>query len=272
MSCEVVVTRGGARAILDHATGEVMHPIVGPKLESQSAYLVPSRLSARLAVANEAPFVLFDIGLGGGSLAIAAWHLSESLSADARRLEIVSFDHDRSALALALTFPEDFSFEDAAGEAARTLLREGEHVTPRTRWRFIEGELPTALSAEPEQSADMIYWDAFSPKRNPELWTVAAFRAARRCANVGAALHTYSGATATRSALILAGFEVGLGAAVGAGKVGSCGVVPPARLDHPLDARWLERLARSSAPFPADAPTDALKVIAGAPQFAADGR
>jgi queuine tRNA-ribosyltransferase len=34
-----------------------------------------------------------------------------------------------------------------------------------------------------------------------------------------------------------------------------------------LDRRWLERLARSAAPFPADAPTDAFARIAALPQF-----
>ena len=32
--CEVVVTRGGARAMLDRRVGEVMHPVVGPAIEA----------------------------------------------------------------------------------------------------------------------------------------------------------------------------------------------------------------------------------------------
>ncbi len=34
-NCEVVMTRGGARAMLDRATGEVMHPVVGPLIEGE---------------------------------------------------------------------------------------------------------------------------------------------------------------------------------------------------------------------------------------------
>ena len=41
-------------------------------------------------------------------------------------------------------------------------------------------------------------------------------------------------------------------------------------LGRPLDRRWLERLARSGAPFPADAPGDALAGIAALPQFSGE--
>ncbi len=268
MSCEVVTTRAGARAILDHATGEVMHPIVGPLVEVHTTYLVPSRLEARLREPGEA-LTLFDVGLGAGSVAVAAWHLSEALPADVRRLVIVSFDRDRAALALALANPADFGFEGAAGVAARALLASGRHETARTTWRFVEAELPAAFDGEGQ--ADLVYWDAFSPKRNVELWNVAAFAAVRRCCNAGSMLYTYSGATAVRSALVLAGFVVGVGAPVGAGKFGTTAAVPPSTVDQPLDGRWVERLARSSAPFPADAPPDALQRV-GALIISAPGR
>jgi queuine tRNA-ribosyltransferase len=38
-------------------------------------------------------------------------------------------------------------------------------------------------------------------------------------------------------------------------------------LTRPLDTRWLERVARSSAPFPPDAPPDARAILRNHPQF-----
>ncbi len=80
-------------------------------------------------------------------------------------------------------------------------------------------------------------------------------------------MHTYSAATATRSALLLAGFAVGVGDTTFAGKQTTQAAVGIERLARPLDRRWLERLARSSAAFPADAPADALTRIAEGSQF-----
>ena len=267
MSCEVVTTRDGARAILDRATGEVMHPVVGPAIESMRLYCEPARLRARLRT-GEGPLVLFDVGLGAGSNAIAAWRISEDMVGEGRRLEIVSFDHSLAAIELALQHPGDFGFEGGAGEAARAVLAQGCHETRRTRWRVVQGSLPGVLQAEPAGGADVVFWDPFSPRANPELWTVAAFTALRRCCRAGATVHTYSGATAVRSGLLLAGFAVGVGAATGEHKAATCAAVEIGDLERPLDRRWLARLGRSTAGFPSDAPADALARIAALPQFA----
>jgi queuine tRNA-ribosyltransferase len=70
-----------------------------------------------------------------------------------------------------------------------------------------------------------------------------------------------------RSALLLAGFFVGIGDPSGPKSGTTAAAVDLADLKRPLDARWLERLGRSSAPFPADAHGDALDRIRAHPQF-----
>lgn len=266
---EVVTTRGGARAVRDRETGELMHPVVGPLVEAEQLYVVPSRLEARLREPGAEALLLLDVGLGAGSNAIAAWKVSERLPASARRLEIVSFNHTTAALELASSdeHAAAFGFEGSALQAARTLLSSGRHETPRTAWRLEPGELPSSLARLPEHMADVAFWDPFSPRANPELWTMAAFLALRRACREGATVHTYSAATATRSALLLAGFAVGVGDTTFAGKQTTQAAVGIERLARPLDRRWLERLARSSAAFPADAPADALTRIAEGSQF-----
>lgn len=269
----MVTTRDGARAMLDRRVGEVMHPVVGPAIEGQRLYCGPSRLAERLAAGGDAPLVLLDVGLGAGSNAIAAWRVSEALGEAARPLTIVSFERSLGALALALRdeHADGFGFTGAAGAAARALLERGEHRTARTRWRLVTGELPDTLAGEPDDAAEVVFWDPYSPGRNPGLWTVAAFAAVRRCCRVGATLHTYSGATATRAALLLAGFCVGVGEPTGEGRAGTCAALRREDLERPLDARWLARLTRSSAPLPADAPADALATIARRSQFRCEG-
>jgi len=102
---------------------------------------------------------------------------------------------------------------------------------------------------------------------NGALWTAGAFAClAARCAP-GAALFTYSTATSVRSALLLAGFAVGHGDASGPKEETTAAALPPALPARPLDARWLTRLRRSSAPFPGDAPADALERITAMKQF-----
>jgi queuine tRNA-ribosyltransferase len=268
-SFEVVETRTGARAMLDRRTGEVMHPLSGPIEEAQGLYLRPSRLDERLRTVSPGPLVLLDVGLGAGSNAAAAWTLSEARAASSPKLHIVSFDRTVAALELALS-PEHRSAFGLAGTtlaACSALLREGRAEGTGTVWRASLGELPSTLRGEPPASADIVYWDPFSPRANPDLWSVAAFAALRRLCRDGATVHTYSGATATRTSLLLGGFAVGLGDVLSPGRQATVAATRIDDLAKPLDRRWLDRLSRSSAPYSPDAPPDAFERIARLPQF-----
>jgi queuine tRNA-ribosyltransferase len=211
--------------------------------------------------------VLFDVGLGAGANALAALAAAER-AAPGRALEIVSFERELGALELALSEggARALDLAPAALAAARVLLETGRYEGPRVRWRLVPGDLRETLPAEAER-AEIVFWDPFSPRANPDLWTVAAFAAARERAAGTATLFTYSTATATRAALLLAGWHVGVGDASGPKDATTAAATDPSLLARPLDGRWLARLTRSSAPFPADAPADALERIRAHPQF-----
>jgi queuine tRNA-ribosyltransferase len=266
----------------DRASGEVMHPGTGPGVEPRELYVLPSRLEARLRAGGGAregsgDLVLLDVGLGAASNAIAAWRVSEAISgSDARRLSIVSFDHDLEPLELALRPEHAASFGldgDGAHAAASALLATHRFETPRTTWRLSLGDFPEQIAREPSASADIVFWDFYSSKTHPHLWTLAMFRELRRVCRAGATLHTYSTATAFRAGLLLAGFAVGVGGGSGERRETTIGAVDVADLEQPLDARWLERLARSTAAFPRDvgddpaSRADALARVRACPQF-----
>ena len=247
--------------------GEIMHPGVGPLVEAEALYVRQSRLGQRLRARPGGRIVVFDVGLGAGSNALAARAESEAAPMAAARLELVSFERDLGALRLALEHPADFALDGEAGQAARALLRDGAHESARTRWRLIEGDLLEALHIQP-LAADLVFWDPFSPRANPSLWTVAAFAALRRVAADGCLVFTYSASTATRVALLLAGWAVGIGDPIGDKAQTSAAAVRLEDLARPLDRAWLERLARADVPLPPDAPADAATCVAAAPQFA----
>jgi tRNA U34 5-methylaminomethyl-2-thiouridine-forming methyltransferase MnmC len=57
--------------------------------------------------------------------------------------------------------------------------------------------------------ADAIFFDPFSPRRCPQLWTVEFFRAVAQCLAPDGKLSTYSRSAAVRSALLAAGLCIG---------------------------------------------------------------
>jgi len=266
MSHAVVRTRKGLVAMRDLDAGEVMHPGVGPLVEAEQLYVRQSRLGERLRATQGRYLVLFDIGMGAGSNALAARAESERVQTGAARLELVSFERDLGALELALTQPADFALEGESGQAARALLAHGRHETTRTSWRLRHGDILEALASE-TSLADIVFWDPFSPKTNPDLWTVAAFTALRRVAHARCTLFTYSASTAVRSALLLAGWAVGVGESIGEKAATTAAAVVATDLARPLDRQWLARLSRPDVPLPADAPADLVARISAMPQF-----
>lgn len=279
MTCEVVKTRSGVSAIRDLARGEVMHPGAGPAVEATNLYINPSMLRQRLSSGTREmpPLVLFDIGLGAASNAIAAWKISEALPSSARSLTIVSFEHDLAPLRLALSEEHRVSFgfnEDAPRKAAEQIVQNGNYATARTAWHLRFGDMIETLQREAER-ADIVFWDPYSPKSDPHLWSRRAFTLLRNACAPSATVHTYSAATPVRAAMLLAGFYVGTGEATGDKVETTVAAYESTSLKHPLGKRWLMRFSRSTSPLPAEfandshARAEALASIANHPQFSA---
>jgi queuine tRNA-ribosyltransferase len=270
---EVVRTKEGAFALRDAESGEIMHPGQGPLHEAQHLYIAPSRLAERLSEPERGPLFLLDVGLGAGTNALSALRVAERLPEAARRLEIVSFDLTSAALQHAYESEQSlaFGFTPDLAQAARALLAGQHYESERASWRLVLGDLRESLPREPARSADIVFWDPYSPRTNPELWSESAFSELHRVCREGATVHTYGAATATRSALLLAGFFVGLGPATGTKpKHATLAAMRLGDLVSPLDKKWLQGLPRVRDDQPCD---PALSVEARArlallPQFA----
>src|SRR5690606_37833304 len=99
---ELITTAGGARAVRDAVTGEVMHAGADPCHEARVLYLEPSRLTRRLAEAVAEPLLLLDVGLGAGTNAALALSGALRHVGQRRALHVISFDLTLAGLELAL--------------------------------------------------------------------------------------------------------------------------------------------------------------------------
>jgi queuine tRNA-ribosyltransferase len=259
--------------MLDRESGETMHPGVGAEIEARCLYADASRLRERLEEPISEPLLLLDVGLGAGSNAALALQAAHAGAAPHRMLHVISFDLGLGAFELALASePAAFGFVGPTLQAAQALCSEGVASSPRVHWTLRLGDLRQTLQALPAACADVVFWDPFSPRINAELWSTAIFTTLHGLCRERASVHTYSAATATRSALALAGFAVGMGPRVNEKQRHSTmAAVSPCDLAQPLDASWLRSLGQSSRAFPYDAPPDALARLSAVEQFTRDG-
>src|SRR5204863_1494621 len=97
-----------------------------------------------------------------------------------------------------------------------------------------------------------IMFDAFSPAKNPEMWTQPLFSNIFRLLEPKrpCALPTYSRSTMLRVTLLLAGFFVGVGHATGEKEETTLAANSMELIEEPLERRWLSRARRSTSAEP----------------------
>ena len=248
----------GAKTLFSASYGEKMHPGLGPQAEAELLYVRQLKICERLQ--NEpGEFVIWDVGLGGAANAIALLRATPGISG---RLRLISFDNTSEPLAFALQNAAALGYAAGYEKQLADLLRAQHTVFQNgnlaVAWEFHLGDFPRLLNSEignrkPEISRPhAIFYDAFSPAKNPAMWTLPVFEnlfrsldPARPCA-----LTTYSRSTLLRTTLLLAGFFVGVGHATGLKEETTIAANDASLIAEPLNARWLERAFRSASAEP----------------------
>jgi tRNA U34 5-methylaminomethyl-2-thiouridine-forming methyltransferase MnmC len=288
---QLVRLANGENTLFSDRYGEKMHPGLGPSAEAELLYVRQLNLCERLAAAKE-EMVVWDVGLGAAANATALLRATREV---AGRLHIVSFDNTSEPLAFAMENALELGHVKGYERQIAALLGDQlvQFKNGRTEvvWEFrlgdfpgwIEGRLPVGAGdgagGRAAGSPHAIFYDAFSPAKNPAMWTLPVFAnlfqalaPERPCA-----LTTYSRSTMVRATLLLAGFHVGVGHATGLKEETTIASNCLDLIAEPLDARWLQRAERSGSAEPlrtaayasSPAAKETLQALRRHPQFAA---
>lgn len=279
---QLVQLKNGTWSVRSLAVGETFHPVIGPEEEAEALYVRQLRLPERFAGGNGAPFVIWDVGLGAAANVLVVLRSLPSLPGPVR---VLSFDHTLEPLRFAAHHGERLGYLSPFGPAIRSLLadgrvefRQGETVVD---WEVLTGDFPERLSlaeAEHWPRPHAILFDAYSPARNPSMWTLPLFTRLRHLADPATpcALATYSRATLLRVTLLRAGWHVGVGRATGEKSETTLAANRLELLEEPLGSSWRERAYRSTSAEPLAGPeycqlplSDvSRRVLEAHPQFA----
>ena len=261
----------GARSLRSRTHGETFHPVIGPMAEARALHVTQQRLVER-AAATRGRFVVWDVGLGAAANAVAVLEAFQA-AGDPGAVELHSFDLTLAPLRFAVAHAEALGYLAPYREAVEALLAQGEATCGGVRSLSHPGDFRTLRAAVPAPHA--VLYDPYSPRANPELWTLEHFTSLFARLDPPCLLSNYTRSTAVRVTLLLAGFHVGRGGATGEKEETTLAANDLALLDAPLDHAWLQRVQRStqSAPLraaPAAVPS-ARKIrqrLLSHPQFA----
>jgi len=252
---ELVRLANGIRSIRSLAVGETFHPVVGPAAEAEALYVNQLQLARRMR-AEPGEFVIWDVGLGGGANVLTVLDRTRGAG---RRLRMVSFDQSLAPLEFALSHaPELGYFAGYETHAARLISRRSVEFADAGRqiqWELHLGDFPALLSRRDVldlPSPHAVLFDAYSPARNPAMWTLPLFEQLfhRLDPQRPCALPTYSRSTLLRVTLLLAGFHVGVGHATGEKEETTIAGNTGELIAEPLGLDWLKRALASTSAEP----------------------
>jgi tRNA U34 5-methylaminomethyl-2-thiouridine-forming methyltransferase MnmC len=252
---KLVRLASGAHSVHSLAHHETFHPVVGPVAEAEALYVRQLDLVERLR-RQRGEFVIWDVGLGAAANALTVLRAMRGIPG---ALRLLSFDHTLEPLRFALQHTDYLDYLEGYEARLESLDRE-RHVSFRdgemtVDWEMHLGDFPSLIeqpAAQQLAKPDAIMFDAFSPAKNPAMWTEPLFRAlfCLLDPNRPCALPTYSRSTMLRVTLLLAGFHVGVGHATGEKEETTIAANTPELIAEPLDRRWLERARRSTSAEP----------------------
>lgn len=271
---DLVTVASGARSLRSREHGETFHPVIGPMAEARALHMAQQRLVERAAAAE--PFVIWDVGLGAAANAIAVLEAfaAAPLAGGGARIELHSFEQTLAPMHFALSHAEALDYLPPHRPALEALLAHGEATSGAIHWRLHRGDFRHSLAAAPAPHA--VLYDPYSPRANPELWTLEHFTALAARLDPPCLLSNYTRSTAVRVTLLLSGFFVGRGGATGEKDETTLAANDRSLLEAPLGRDWLARVRRStrSAPLRLGNPglpiaDDDWEMLLQHPQFAA---
>ena len=245
---ELVHLKSGQRSVRCRTHGETMHIGTGPSTEAAELHIRQQRIVERACAHAGGPFVIWDVGLGPAGNALTALDALRGVNAP---VEIHSFEIDTAVLDFALQHAEALGYLAGWESAIEQLLADGiAQPLPNVCWQLHRGDYLAQLRHAPPPAA--IFHDPYSPARNPVMWSLEVFRAAReRVAGGACLLSNYTRSTAVRVTLALAGWCVGFGVATGDKDQTTVAASRLDLLERPLGRDWLRRVRASTnaAPF-----------------------
>lgn len=248
---ELVELKSGGVSIRSLEHGETMHIGTDPRTESLALHVGQQRLVERVREWSDgSPFVVWDIGLGPAGNAITA---IEVLRKAGKQVEIHSFEIDTAVLEFAIRHAGALGYLVGWEDCIRELLAEGSvSPVPGISWHLHRGDFTHLPHSAPAPAS--IFFDPYSPARNPEMWSQDVFRKLWSAVTSPDApdcmMTNYTRSTSVRVTMALAGWFVGVGVPTGEKEETTVAANRISLLENRLDTSWLSRVRASTNSSP----------------------
>jgi tRNA U34 5-methylaminomethyl-2-thiouridine-forming methyltransferase MnmC len=208
-----IACKDGSWTFHNHDIGEAYHTPLGAAMEAREKFAAAVELESRAQKKN---ITILDVCYGLGYNSAAALEIIHKENPDCS-VHIIGLEIDKDIVIDAMQLPFPFTPK----EPFETLTKnydDKEHSfnykDARVTIIVLIGDAKERIKEIKEQ-ADVVFFDAFSPKKQPEMWTEQFFKDIYHVCKKNASLVTYSCARPVRDNMTQAGFIVSNGPVVG---------------------------------------------------------
>jgi tRNA U34 5-methylaminomethyl-2-thiouridine-forming methyltransferase MnmC len=204
MERQIVETADGSHSLFVPELNEHYHSRHGAIQESRQVFI---EMGYRKKISSNSTLKILEIGFGTGLNAFLTALEGPQSSGDVEYWAVEAYPLTNLELSL-LNYPALLGLEDAQK------VWEGIHSA---NWESLTTISPTFKLCKRhakieefhlDSPVDLIYFDAFAPEKQPELWTVAIFEKMFQLLYPGGLLTTYCAKGDVRRAMLAAGFQV----------------------------------------------------------------
>lgn len=204
---QIITTEDGSHTLFAEQFNEIYHSRHGAIQESQHVF-IKTGLDYVLEQNKTNTASILEIGFGTGLNALLTMLQAEKRNLKINYTTIELYPVDIATIK-ELNYTQQLGYEYCYGPYhSMHLVRwnEAHDVTPHFNFKKINASV-IEHRFEPE-SFDLIYFDAFAPDNQPEMWSVDVFKAMYRALKPGGILVTYCSKGVVQRAMKEAGFTV----------------------------------------------------------------
>lgn len=201
MERKLKMTEDGSHTMFVYGLEEPYHSTHGALQESMHVFITQG-----LQTVSEPSVRILEVGFGTGLNALLT--LTESI-----RLKLNIYYHAVEKFPLTESEYNLLNYEKVITPSPKGILHRmhscpwGEEVIISDRFTLYKEEADFR-HMNPQKNINLVYFDAFSPDKQPELWTNDVFAAIEKVALQGTILVTYSSKGIVRRTLTSCGFDV----------------------------------------------------------------
>jgi tRNA U34 5-methylaminomethyl-2-thiouridine-forming methyltransferase MnmC len=201
------LTEDGSFTFFSETFNEAFHSHLGAKQEAFIKFAQATDLATK---AEQSSIHLLDVCYGLGYNTAAALEVIWTVNPDCH-VTLYALELDISVPQAAIAPPLIDSWSTPIQNILTAIAQQHHCTTAALDATLLIGDARQTIQqlCQSDFQADAIFFDPFSPRRCPQLWTVEFFTSVTQCLALTGKLATYSRSASVRSAMQSAGLQIG---------------------------------------------------------------